>query len=377
MNKKVLLVDDDQNLLNGLRRHFRKNYKLLIAVGGREAVDLLKEHKDIAVIVSDMRMPEMTGLETLKVFHRYSPDTVRIMLTGNADQQTATDAVNEGAIYRFFNKPCSPETLGAGIDDALNHHRLLTAEKELLEQTLAGTVKFLVDLLAFSKPTSFARSTRIREWIKIIVPGLELKTGWKLDFAAMMLPLCDLIVPQEIWDKRDNNAPLTAEEKKTLEDAPQTIRSMVSQIPRLGDVADIVADTKLSTSVDARALSTEAKILIILEAIALTTNQLFPTAKTFKNVLPRLNDYDDQLFNSIQNLLLQDTGVDAEQFETVDIPVGALKAGYTLIDNLATQSGRLLLSSGTVLSKAHAEKLYALMQTSTFVSPIKVMRAKQ
>jgi len=50
MNKKVLLVDDDQNLLNGLRRHFRKTYKLLIAVGGREAVDLLKEHKDIAVM---------------------------------------------------------------------------------------------------------------------------------------------------------------------------------------------------------------------------------------------------------------------------------------------------------------------------------------
>lgn len=376
MNKKVLLVDDDENLLNGLRRQFRKQYRLLTAVGGQEAVELLKEHKDIAVIVSDMRMPNMDGLETLKIFHRYSPDTVRIMLTGNADQQTAIDAVNEGAIYRFLNKPCPPEILGAGIDSALTHHKLLTAEKELLEQTLAGTIKFLVDLLAFSKPTSFARATRIREWLKIVIKGLEIKAGWRLDFAAMMLPLCDLIIPEDIWDKRDKGIQLSAEEKKALDDAPETIRSMLSQIPRIAEVADIVADCKLSRPKDPKALSTEAKILIILDALAHSTNKLFPTLENFKSVLPRLNDYDDGLFNSIQELLLQDTGVDAQQFETVDIPVGALKAGYTLIDNLMTESGRLLLSSGTVLSKAHAEKLYSLMQTNQFVTPIKVMRPR-
>ncbi|MCW9033209.1 MAG: response regulator, partial [Rhodospirillales bacterium] len=201
MSYKVLLIDDDQNLLSGLRRQFRKQFDLLTANGGEEGIKILKEKGPIAVVVSDMQMPSMNGLQTLKAFRKNSPETVRIMLTGNADQQTATDAVNEGEIFKFFNKPCSPETLSAGINSAIKQYQLITAERELLEQTLAGTVKFLVDLLAFSKPVAFARSTRIREWIKAVLPNLELEAPWKLDFAAMLLPLCDMIIPTEIEQK--------------------------------------------------------------------------------------------------------------------------------------------------------------------------------
>src|SRR5205085_9651219 len=123
------------------------------ALGGDHALELIQggigdntplhphSHTPIqsyAVVVADMRMPKMDGVELLSRLRTLTPTTVRIMLTGNADQQTAIDAVNEGHIFRFLNKPCPPETLEKTLRAALNQHHLITAEKELLELTLTG-----------------------------------------------------------------------------------------------------------------------------------------------------------------------------------------------------------------------------------------------
>ena len=86
-----------------------------------------------AVVVSDMRMPGMDGVEFLAWARAQHPDTVRIMLTGNADQGTAMAAVNKGAIFRFLTKPCDPELFGQTLDQAVRQHQLLTAEQSLLD----------------------------------------------------------------------------------------------------------------------------------------------------------------------------------------------------------------------------------------------------
>lgn len=100
--EKILIVDDDKNLLSGIRRQLREHFEVTIAVGGAQALEALTEKGPFAVIVSDMRMPEMTGVELLGAFKERAPETVRMMLTGNADQNTAADAINSGSIFRFF-----------------------------------------------------------------------------------------------------------------------------------------------------------------------------------------------------------------------------------------------------------------------------------
>ena len=355
---KVLLIDDDPNLLQGLRRQYHKRFKVICAEGGPKALEVLKENDDIGVVVSDMRMPQMTGLEVLKHIRKVNPNIVRIMLTGNADQQTAIDAVNEGAIFRFYNKPCDHETLASGIDDALRQYELVSAEKILLEKTLAGTIKFLVDLLSFSNPEAFARSARIREWIKLVQPHFQLEAAWQLDFAAMLMPMSDLILPQEITDKMRQGSSLSKEEADCYNNASKIIQDMLKQIPRLEEIADIIASIHLSTNSEAPDnLPIEAQILRILDDLAKQTKHTKATEKAFKKMIPFLQDYAPDVFHTIKSVLLDQDENDVVEMETVEISVLALKAGYTLLSDITSIGGRLLLATGSVLSNTHIEKL--------------------
>ena len=129
VNEKILIVDDDTNLLHGLRRQLRKKFNLTLAAGGLEAKELLDSGEEFAVVVSDMQMPDFNGLQLLSYVRENWSDTVRIMLTGNADQQTALDAIEGGAVFRFINKPCDSHELEEIIRDALKQHRLLREDK--------------------------------------------------------------------------------------------------------------------------------------------------------------------------------------------------------------------------------------------------------
>ncbi|MCW9035842.1 MAG: hypothetical protein OQJ97_16600, partial [Rhodospirillales bacterium] len=207
-------------------------------------------------------------------------------------------------------------------------------------------------------------------------PNLELEAPWKLDFAAMLLPLCDMIIPTEIEQKIENGLPLDENEKKVLKSAPETIRSMLQQIPRIAEIADIVASTRAEGQ-QADLVPLEAKVLIVLEALAKETASLFPKKDTFEKLLPKMDGYDAKIFQLIQQSLLKDDIIEIEKFETINLPVGAVKAGYTLVEDLVTGAGRLLLSAGTVLSEAHAEKLYSIIQNEKFTDTIKIMRPKK
>ncbi len=133
-NEKVLLVDDDPNVLSGYRRHLGRRYALLTALGGQEALVLLESEPDVAVIIADMRMPGMNGVQFLAECEKHHGDAVRIMLTGNADQDTAVQAVNRGHVFRFLSKPTPVETVIEAVDAGLRQHRLHRAERELIRQ---------------------------------------------------------------------------------------------------------------------------------------------------------------------------------------------------------------------------------------------------
>src|SRR5882724_8374025 len=141
--KKILLVDDEPNLLAALQRALRKQFAVETACGGAAGLVALQKWRDYAVVVSDMRMPEMNGVEFLSRTREIAPDVVRIMLTGNADQATAIEAINQGRIFTFLHKPCSPEKLAEALTAGVVHHQLVTAERELMESTLRGSVKIL------------------------------------------------------------------------------------------------------------------------------------------------------------------------------------------------------------------------------------------
>ncbi len=132
--EKILLVDDDPNVLSGYRRHLGRRYTLLTALGGQEALDLLATEPDVAVIIADMRMPGMNGVQFLAECEKRHEGAVRMMLTGNADQETAVQAVNRGHVFRFLSKPASVEAVTEAVDAGLKQHRLQRADRELIRQ---------------------------------------------------------------------------------------------------------------------------------------------------------------------------------------------------------------------------------------------------
>ncbi len=134
-SNKILIVDDDPKLLAGVRRTLRREFDIDTASNGLEALEALDNHGPYTVIVSDNRMPGIGGFELLKELVFRAPDTIRIMLTGCSDQNTAIEAINEGRIFRFLNKPCSADTLKAAITDAIEEFNL-AAERNRLETEL-------------------------------------------------------------------------------------------------------------------------------------------------------------------------------------------------------------------------------------------------
>ena len=130
-SQKVLLVDDEPNVLAGFQRQLKGKYELETAGSGKKALQLLETAGPFAVVVSDNKMPGMDGTEFLAQVRSIQPDTVRIMLTGYADLDTAVDAVNMGYIFRFLTKPCPPEILAQAVGAGIEQYKLILAEREL------------------------------------------------------------------------------------------------------------------------------------------------------------------------------------------------------------------------------------------------------
>lgn len=133
---KVLFVDDEQAVLDSLRRGLCRAYDVTTARGPEEGLCAVRNAGPFAVVVSDLRMPGMDGVQFLKKVHEISPLTVGIMLTGHGDLTAAMDAVNEGHIFRFLTKPCPIPCLSQALDAGLDQYRLVAAEKQLLRVTL-------------------------------------------------------------------------------------------------------------------------------------------------------------------------------------------------------------------------------------------------
>jgi DNA-binding NtrC family response regulator len=132
MSEKILFVDDSTIILRALQLQLRNRYSVSVASSGQLGLDMMKQEGPFAVVISDMKMPVMDGVTFLKKAKEISPDSILMMLTGNADDKTAIDAVNDDNVFRFITKPCLSELLINSIDAALKQSRLIHAEKKLM-----------------------------------------------------------------------------------------------------------------------------------------------------------------------------------------------------------------------------------------------------
>jgi CheY-like chemotaxis protein len=242
VKERVLFVDDEPNVLDGIRRQLRNRVDLETATSGAAGLDMIRAQGPFAVVVSDMRMPEMDGARFLAQVNALAPQTVRMVLSGQADLESTIAAVNEGRVFRFLLKPCSSETLLGVIQNGIDQYRLINAEKHLLENTLNATVKVLVSVLGLINPAAQRRAAQIQRYAESGAAALRVLPGmWQYHLAAMISQLGCITLPPELLARAYGGQALSNEERRLYESHPEIASKLLGTIPRLEAVAGMVA----------------------------------------------------------------------------------------------------------------------------------------
>lgn len=380
MDLKILFVDDDPNILSAYTRNLRRRYHLTTAGGGEEGLQLVQAQGPFAVVVSDMRMPGMDGIEFLTHVRNFNPDTVRIMLTGNADMGTAIDAVNQGNIFRFLTKPCEAGDLALALDSGLKQYQLVTGERELLEKTLKGSIDLLVELLSTLDPISFGRAQVLGERARRIAVAMCMERPWTVSLAAVLSQIGALTVPMSVLTKARGGGLLAQNEREVLTRVPEIGSNLIRHIPRLEEVAEIILYMNKNFNGSGYPPGPAFGEQIPLGA------RILRVANDFQDLLPKKRDrleaieymktrvawYDQKVVAELEDLLLEEYSADVTE-EPRPIPLADLRVGHMLAKGIFTADGLLVVPEGTVLRVSHMEKMRNFARISGLREPIWVI----
>jgi response regulator RpfG family c-di-GMP phosphodiesterase len=375
LTDKILFVDDDSNLLASYKRQLRKQFVIETASEGKLGLEAITDQGPYAVVVSDLRMPGMDGIQFLCRVREISPDSVRMMLTGYADVKTAIEAVNEGNIFRFLTKPCHPDDLFKALIAGMHQYRLITAERELLEKTLNGSIRMLSEVLSLLNPEAFGRTSRVARYVKEIALEMGLPKVWQFETATVLSQVGCIIFPQDVLKKIYRGEELTEKESQLLDTHPAIASHLVAHIPRMEEIVEIIAyqgkrfdgSAVPSDSRKGEQIPLGARILkVVLDFDTLEIS------RNSKDALLQLKQrsgwYDPRVLSALEAVMV----TEAEYLMRAVTP-RELEAGMIFAEDVRTVNGVLLISKGHEVSKPLLERLMNIGMTSGIQEPIQVL----
>lgn len=373
---KVLCVDDESQVLAGLSLNLRRRYDVMTAPGGQAGLDLLRSTEGVAVVMSDMRMPGMDGAAFLSKARALVPDTVRILLTGHSDMDSAIAAINEGQIFRFLTKPCPVATLIATVQAAVEHHRLITAEKVLLEQTVRGSIKALTDVLALTSPMAFGRASRIKTRVSELAAQLEIVDRWQVEVAAMLSQLGYIVLPPETLQKVYFNQELTEEETEMVARVPAVTEQLLGSIPRLEAVRDILGqytkpfhplDPTKAADAEARLVHQGAQVLRVAVSFEAFESKEGSAASAFEAMQSQEAGYDPAVLEALQAVTGTENARPVREIRLADLQVGMVFA-----QDVKTDTGTLFVARGFQVTPGMVERV-ANIRRGAIKEPFRVI----
>jgi len=352
----VLFVDDEKRLLEGIAQLLRKQYEVQIANSGDEALRRLGELKDVAVVVSDFRMPQMDGATFLHQVMLRAPTATRILLTGEAGVDGARDAVNKGQIFRFLTKPCPTDQLREALDAGIELHRLANAERIVMQETLLECIAALMEVLAVTNPTAFGRAQRIKRLVADVATKLECGQFWQLEAAALLSQIGYFAESPELAEKIYYGRTLSPEEKKRAAAVPANAQRLFEHVPRLEPVIQIVTaldwpDAALARLGDGM-IGLGARILGVALEYDLMTIKEMPK----KEIMQVLRSRESRFGSNVLEAFTAVVGAEAEpQVQTMRLREAT--PGMRLLQEIRTSSGALLVPIGFELSQRLLERI--------------------
>lgn len=335
MDGKILFVDDEEYILYSFQRQFFDVFDLDVAQSAKEALSLMQNGNHYKVIISDMRMPQMNGIDFLIEAQKISPMSVRVMLTGNVDIDTAIGAVNQGEVFKFLLKPCDEETLKKVIYDCLKQYNLEQAEKELLEKTLKGSIKVLMDLLALSAPKIYSRSQKIRQIAAKIMRKVKGIKQWRIDLATLLSQIGWISIPPEKRETMEDD-----------QDVYEIAASLVNKIPRLEKVAQIIEQlnhhptpwNSFNNQNEDYQIQLETQIL----RVSIDLEKYLHQGLSFQDSVQKILDQIENLHPLLKVVLNQIDVTDTVK-KAQYVPIDRLKKGMIIAEDIQHLKTKLLL----------------------------------
>jgi CheY-like chemotaxis protein len=354
---KILCVDDEVRIIEGLSALLRREYEVHIATSGAEGLQKLREVRGLAVVVSDMLMPNMDGATFLHEMVKRCPDATRILLTGHAEAEAAKRAVNEGQIFRYLSKPCPAEELRGAIEAGVAQHRVVTAERAVLRETLMGCIRTLTDVLALSNPLAFGRANGIKRVAMDLSAKMGFPEFWQLEAAALLSQLGYMSISPELAEKVFYGKDLEPKEGVQVSLAQDVSKKLIERVPRLEPVAQIMATVKATDDEIAALGKGPAGIAARVLGLAMEASILTSQGKTRDAVLQivrkRTARYGADLIGHL-DLVLQAARDDVEWREEA---LRDLRAGMTVLQEVRNPQGVMLVPVGFEVTQSFLDRL--------------------
>ncbi len=377
MTNKILFVDDEPNVLDSIKRGLRKKYKLETALSGAQALEKLTEDGPFAVIVSDMQMPKMNGAQLLSKAKVIAPETVRIMLTGNADQQTAIDAINEGDILRFLNKPASTEQLIAALEAGLAQHRLIVAERDILEQTVRGSIQAMSEILSLASPEVFGRTARIKNHLRQIALAMDIDYTWQMESTVLLSQIGCISVSPDIMARKLSGGRLQADEHEQYMAHADAGADILSRIPRMEDVAHAIRYQEQSydgsdsprDDIAGEDIPMTARILHVLLDFDTYVTSGASDVEALAHLGKSAQQYDPAVLEALKSVVSHN-----DDWEVVSLPLTKLEIDMQIASDIYTDSGTLLVSKGQTITAAVTRHLFNYEANGKIDSKVDIWR---
>lgn len=311
MNRRVLFVDDESAVLQGIQRNLRKDFEVHGEDDPHKALACIREQEPFAVIVSDMRMPGMNGVEFLYQARKLSPTSVRLMLTGNADMSTAIGAVNRGDVFKFLTKPCDMTLLRNVVELSVRQFDLVNAEKSILEETVRGSVTALSEILAIAHPAAFGRVERLRKLAQTVAERLDDADSWELDTAVLLSQIGCVGTPSEILEKLCLGQELDEREYAEYCRHPALGADLIRKIPRLEGIADVIryqlknydGSGYPSDALQGEQIPLSARVLRIVLAYDALFSRMNSASDALQSLLQRRSHFDQRVLHALAESL--------------------------------------------------------------------------
>ncbi len=373
--EKILIVDDERNILEAFQRQLRKHYQIEVAEGGEAGLEVIADRGPFAVVVSDYRMPGMDGTRFLTKVKVRSPESIRMMLSGQADLPAIVEAVNQGEIFRFLTKPCPPEIFHQSLEAGLTQYRLIRAEKELLEQTLTGSLQALSDVLSFVNPEAFGRASRLKRYVLKVAEEMGMAEVWQLEVASSLSQIGCVILPDQILQKINTGKPLSSHEIQAFHQHPVTGADVVRNIPRMQEVAEIIeyqhkhfdGSGTPHTPRKEEEIPLGARLLKVANDFDTLHIQDLPRQEIFESLEARKGWYDPAVLQAFKTAFAPSDQVRVEKVSLSD-----LRLNMVLAEAIMDTKGNILVAKGQELTDWMVTKLKDMSSSREIKEPIRI-----